>query len=78
MGRLNEAIDDTSKAVEKVTKTTRIGIVTSIVWVILSYLFCRGTSGMFYTPFNTEGFITFGILPLVVYWGWKFIKAARD
>lgn len=53
---------------------TRIAIVVSIVWVLLSW-WGTGESSM---PVNRiENFTILGLFPVVIYWTYRFIRAGR-
>lgn len=71
MGKLNDAVTETSEVVARIDKTSRIAIVVSILWLIWV------GSGFGSNP-NLDEFVVAGLIPVGVYWGWRFIKAKRD
>lgn len=70
MGKLNDAVTETSEVVARIDKTSRIAIVVSILWLIWA------GSGFGSNP-NLDEFVVAGLIPVGVYWGWRFIKAGR-
>lgn len=53
-------------------KTTRIALVFSVFWLTLI-----GVVSNDRYSFDGEMFMLIGILPLLVYWSWRFIKGAK-
>lgn len=75
MGKLNDAVDEVGTVVERTSLRTRIGIVASIIWLIAIFIANMGDG--YGSRFKTSDFLVLGLLPVVVYWGWRFIKAGR-
>jgi hypothetical protein len=61
------------KTVDNVDKTSRIAIVVSVIWIILAAL---ANNGQY--RFDGQTFTIFGVLPVVAYWGFRFIKSAKS
>ena len=60
-----------TKWLSSLSKSARIGLVISIVWVI-------GWSSLTFSEISFAGFIILGVLPVIVGWGFRYIGKGKD